>query len=126
MGRRRLLPGLAAPALWLLAGLAPSTAAPVEGAAAWRLLVGNTVVATTAGGSYTDYFEPDGGIRHLDADGRTSGQWTLDGDTVCLDFPDDDDRVCLKPRVDGASGTFRDPGGVEDAFTILPGNAKGL
>jgi hypothetical protein len=114
--------------LAVLMSLAPvsSLAAPLEGAAAWAALIGNTVVTGTNGGGTTDYFAPDGSIRRLDQDGRTSGGWSVEGDSVCLDFPDDDDRICVKPRVDGTTGTFRDPDGHEDAFTILPGNAKGL
>jgi hypothetical protein len=103
-----------------------TSAEAAEGADAWKALVGNTIVATTHGGGYTDYFGEDGTIRRRDQDGATSGHWSVEGDTVCLDFPDDDDRVCVHPRVDGAAGAFRDADGVEDAFTILPGNAKGL
>jgi hypothetical protein len=125
LSRRTLQRTISATGLVLL-GLARAEAEPAEGAAAWKALVGNTIVARTKTGGYTDYFTEDGGIRHLDQDGRTSGHWSLEGDAVCLDYPDDDDRVCVQPRVDGASGSFRDPDGGEDPFTILPGNAKGL
>ena len=121
--------------LSVLAYLAVLAAAParaddaqlLQGAAAWGKIVGNTVVAKTgAGASYTDFYGTDGTVRHRDGDGATSGQWTEQGDGVCFDYPDDDDRVCVKVTVTGATGTFMDPDGATDAFTILPGNAKGL
>lgn len=100
--------------------------AKLEGAAAWQALVGNTVVATTKGGSYTEFYAPGGGVRRLDGDGATTGRWTQADDGVCLDYPDDDDRICLHVTVEGASGTFTDPDGTADRFEILTGNAKNL
>ena len=112
----------------LMLGTAPSRSqdAKLEGAAAWQKLVGNTAVVTTKGGCYTEFYEPDGNIRRMDADGATKGQWAQDGAQVCFDYPDDDDHVCLRATVQGASGSFTDPDGTADPFQILPGNAKTL
>lgn len=112
----------------LMLGTVPARAedAKLEGAAAWQKLVGNTAVVTTKGGSYTEFYEPNGNLRRIDADGATKGQWAQDGAQVCFDYPDDDDRVCLRVAVQGASGSFTDPDGTADTFQILPGNAKTL
>lgn len=100
--------------------------AALAGPAAWQKLVGNTVVVTTKGGSYTEFYEADGTLRRLDGDGPASGRWSQDGDRVCFDYPDDDDRVCLQVSVQGPSGRFTDADGTGDAFQILPGNARSL
>ena len=112
----------------LMFGTAPGRAedAKLEGAAAWQKLVGNTAVVTTKGGSYTEFYEPSGDLRRVDADGATKGQWVQDGEQVCFDYPDDDDHVCLRVTVQGSSGSFTDPDGTADTFQILPGNAKTL
>jgi hypothetical protein len=113
----------------LLLGTAASRAedAKLEGAAAWQKLVGNTAVVTTkSGSSYTEFYDADGNLRRMDADGATKGQWAQDGDKVCFDYPDDDDRICLHVTTEGSSGIFTDPDGVTDTFQILPGNAKAL
>lgn len=128
MTRPSLVPVLAC--LVALAAAAPCRAddvAPLKGAAAWQKLVGNTVVArTSTGASYTDYYAADGTVRHQDGDGSADGQWRADGDAVCFDYPDDDDRFCVQVTVAGATGTFADAGGATDTFTILPGNARHL
>lgn len=112
----------------LVLGIAQARAqeTKLEGAAAWQKLVGNTAVVTTKGGSYTEFYEADGDLRRIDADGATKGKWTQDADQVCFDYPDDDDHVCLHVAVDGSSGRFTDTDGTVDAFEILPGNAKAL
>lgn len=118
--------GAAAAAALLWASSAAAEDAKLDGAAAWQALVGNTVVATTKTGSYTEFYEPGGAIRRVDADGATKGQWTQDGPKVCFDYPDDDDHVCLNVAVQGSSGRFTDADGTADTFQILPGNAKNL
>ena len=115
-----------AAALLCQAASAHAEDATLEGAAAWRTLVGNTVVATTKNGSYTEYYAPDGAVRRLDRDGATAGRWTQADDGVCLDYPDDDDRICLRVTVRGSLGAFTDADGTADRFEILAGNAKDL
>ena len=107
-------------------GAAVAEEAKLEGTAAWQKLAGNTVVTTTKARSYTEFYEPGGVIRRVDADGATRGQWSQDGDRVCFDYPDDDDHVCLRVAVQGDTGTFTDADGTADVFQILPGNAKNL
>jgi hypothetical protein len=126
MVRLRSLPALACLAVLAIVP-ADADDAMLQGAAAWQKLVGNTVVARTGtGASYTDYYAPDGTVRHQDGDGATTGTWKQNGDAVCFDYPDDDDSVCLKLEVTGTAGSFTDSGGATDTFAILPGNAKGL
>ena len=103
---------------------APS--ALLTGAAAWQALVGNTIVADTRAGNYTEFFLADGSVMHLDQDGRTTGTWVLKDAKVCFDYPEDDDHICTDLEVAGSKGAFIDPDGSRDAFQILPGNAKKL
>ena len=103
-----------------------STPPGLTGAPAWQALVGNTVVADTRVGSYTEYYGPDGTVRHLDKDGKTDGKWALQGEKICFDFADDDDRVCTALELSGSKGAFVDADGSRDTFTVLPGNAKNL
>ena len=103
-----------------------SAPAGLTGAPAWQALVGNTVVADTRAGSYTEFYAPDGTVRHLDKDGKTDGKWVLQGEKICFDFADDDDRVCTALELSGSKGAFVDADGSRDTFTVLPGNAKNL
>lgn len=112
----------------------PPAAAPTEapqpsalkGAAAWQQLVGNTVVAQGRGGGYTEYYAADGAVQHLDSDGKSSGKWSVEGDKICFDFPEEDDRSCVEVESDGKTGTFTDEDKSRDTFTVLPGDAKHL
>ncbi|MDX7950167.1 hypothetical protein P7D22_03115 [Lichenihabitans sp. Uapishka_5] len=112
----------------MLLGITTSRAqeATLNGSAAWQKLVGNTVVVTTKGGSYTEFYAPDGTLRRLDGDGATTGRWNQDGTQVCFDYPDDDDHACLQVSVAADTGHFTDADGTADAFEILPGNPKAL
>ncbi len=140
MAASSILPALTA-ALWLGAsagasaqsgpavapGPALSTAARLVGAAAFALMVGNSIAGTTPDGPYTQFFQADGTVRHSDRDGVQSGRWRLDGPQVCLAFPDDDEdcrRIEVDP--DGGHGAFVDSDGAIYRFDILPGNALGL
>ena len=100
--------------------------AKTEGAAAWKALVGNTIVTTSKSGAYTEFYGPDGAVLHVDSDGKSKGTWTLQGEKVCFDFPDEDDHSCVTMQVTGATGVFTDTDGSKDVFDILPGNAKNL
>ncbi len=107
----------------------PASAATPEkqtGAAAWAAIVGNTIEGKVAGQDFSDYFDKGGGVRHVDQNGLSSGTWTLQGDKVCLDYPDDDERSCMSFEVAGTSGTALDDDGNRIRFTIEPGNSKGL
>lgn len=116
-----------APAAETTVPASPAAPAPkLTGAAAWQLLVGNTVVAQSHDGGYTEFFAPDGVVKHLDRDGKATGTWTLQGDKVCFDFPDEDDRSCVQVEVTGQKGAFVDEDKARDTFDVLPGNAKGL
>ncbi|MCW6509102.1 hypothetical protein [Lichenifustis flavocetrariae] len=119
--------------LTIFAGFLPTQVAAedapppsIDGSAAWQTLIGNTIIVTSKAGSYMEYFEPDGTIRHVDQDGKAVGRWTFGDGKVCLDFPDEDDRTCVTPHVSGTTGTFADQDGGTDQFEILPGNPKGL
>ena len=105
---------------------APADAPALKGPAAWHLLVGNTVVAEAHSGGYTEYYNSDGSLTHLDKDGRSSGKWSIEGQKVCFDFPDEDDRSCVEVETDGKTGTFTDEDAARDTFQVLPGDAKGL
>jgi hypothetical protein len=108
------------------ASSADAPAAKLTGAAAWQQLVGNTVVAEARSGGYTEFYGTDGAVIHLDKDGKAKGRWTLEGDKVCFDFPEEDDRSCVNVSLDGRKGAFVDEDASQDTFTLLPGNAKAL
>ncbi len=101
-------------------------AAKLTGAAAWQQLVGNTVVAEARAGGYTEFYAADGAVVHLDKDGKAKGRWTLQGDKVCFDFPEEDDRSCVSVELEGSKGAFVDEDATRDTFTLLAGNAKAL
>lgn len=109
---------------------APAVSVPaigkVKGAAAWQLLVGNTVIAKSHDGGYTEFYASEGAVQHLDRDGKATGKWSLKGEKVCFDFPEEDDRSCVDIEVDGQKGVFIDEDATRDTFDLLPGNAKNL
>ena len=115
-----------APAADAPAPAASATPGKLTGAAAWQLLVGNTAVAQSHDGGYTEFFAPDGVVKHLDRDGKATGKWTLQGEKVCFDFADEDDRSCVQVEVTGQKGAFIDEDKARDTFDVLTGNAKGL
>lgn len=104
---------------------APAGAA-LSGAAAWEALKGNTILGKVAGEDFSDYFDPGGAVRHVDGNGQSAGTWAVQGDKVCLDFPEDDERSCLAFEVTGSTGTAVDDDGTPLRFTVEPGNSKGL
>lgn len=108
------------------AALADSAAPTLSGAAAWTVLKGNTILGKAAGEDFSDYFDPDGAVRHVDGNGLSAGTWSLQGDKVCLDFPEDDERTCLAFEVTGGAGTAVGDDGTPLRFTVEPGNSKGL
>ena len=97
----------------------------LTGAAAWARVVGNTVTGTTPDGPYSELFAADGGLTIVDSDGKAGGRWELKGDRICTRV-DDEDEECRSLEVQGAAGAFVDENGSRYAFTILPGNPKGL
>ncbi len=105
---------------------APATPGKLSGAAAWAVLVGNTISGKIAGEDFSDYFDPGGAVRHVDGNGLSAGTWSLQGDKVCLDFPDDDERSCLTLEVEGSAGTALDDDGTPIRFAVETGNSKGL
>ncbi len=118
---------LAGAGLWgAAADTAPPAPATLSGAAAWAAIKGNTVAGKAAGEDFSDYFDPGGAVRHVDGNGLSAGTWALQGDKVCLDFPDDDERTCLFFEVTGAAGTAVGDDGTPMRFTVEPGNSKGL
>ena len=103
-----------------------AVATKAKGLAAWQRLTGNTAVAESRAGGYTEFYAPDGVVKHLDRDGRSTGKWSLQGEKVCFDFPEEDDRSCVDVEIDGQKGVFIDEDATKDTFDLLPGNAKNL
>ena len=112
------------------AAVAADSVAPagvaLSGAAAWEAIKGNTILGKVAGEDFSDYFDPGGAVRHVDGNGQSAGTWAVQGDKVCLDFPEDDERSCLSFEVTGATGTAVDDAGTPLRITVEPGNTKGL
>ncbi len=107
-------------------GAATPPSGPLTAAAAWVRVVGNTIVGTTPDGPYTEFFAPDGSVTHFDQDGKVGGALALQGPDLCIPLPDEEGDDCRFVEVDGQKGAFVDRDGNRYAFSILPGNAKGL
>ena len=83
-------------------------------------------MAASRTGDYTEFYASDGTVKHLDRDGKATGKWSLEGDKVCFEFPEEDDRSCVTVQVEGTKGAFVDEDAAKDSFDIMPGNAKNL
>lgn len=107
-------------------GASAPTADKRTGLAGWEALKGNTITGRSASATYSEYFDPAGAVRLVDADGLSTGTWTVQNNKVCFDFPDDDEHSCTAFEVTGTSGTATEDDGSVLRFDILPGNSKGL
>lgn len=108
------------------AAAAPPPPDSVTGTAAWDRLKGNTITGKASGQTFSEFFDPAGGVRYVDKDGLSTGTWTLQSAKVCFDFPEDDDRSCSTFTIKGAAGFSVDDDGETMHFSIEPGNSKGL
>ena len=141
---------LAVPALLLAAAAAgpalgqapPPAEAPADqpqkprrltGVEAWNTLIGNSATGRTKEGTRTDYYAPDGTIKTLIGSELKTGKWRLDGEKVCLEYPqsdedddDEDDETCYKVTITGNYVIFLDDDGEGWRLRIVPGNPKDL
>lgn len=106
----------------------PSPAQAIEGHAAVERLLGNTMTGTSGGVAYFAYYDKSGTVKMQRGGEIASGQWSSDGETLCEEFPDDDDETCytVKLAPDGMKGTMTDGDGTAYAIEILPGNPQKL
>jgi hypothetical protein len=100
----------------------------LEGHAAVDRLVGNTMTGTSGGVAYFAYYDRGGTVKMERGKEVASGQWSRDGESLCEEFPDDDDETCymIKLDPDGVKGTMTDADGTEYGIEILPGNPRKL
>jgi hypothetical protein len=100
----------------------------LEGHAAVDRLIGNTMTGISDGVPYFAYYESGGTVKMQRGKEVASGQWSRDGESLCEEFPDDDDETCytIKLDPDGMKGTMTDADGTQYGIEILPGNPQKL
>jgi hypothetical protein len=106
----------------------PVPAPPAPGSAILPAIAGNSLRAAGGkGGSLVLYFQTNGTVKQLDDDATTAGKWALRGETLCMEFPDEDeDETCYSISVTGTSATLTDEDGSTRRYDILEGNANNL
>ena len=107
---------------------APSPSAPgkLAGRAAIEKLLGNTMTGTIEGAPYFAYYDKDGTVRMQVGSDTTTGKWTIDGDNLCEEYPDDEDETCYHLDIDDTGAVMTDEDGTAYKIEILPGNPKKL
>ena len=111
--------------LTLAALLAVSTPAFAEsmatGAEISAAISGNTVQGSMSdSGAYTEFYAADGSIKGKDY----SGEWTVEGDTMCFCYGDAPD--CWNVRLKGDAVTWVQDGEDGGTGTIIAGNPDGF
>jgi hypothetical protein len=96
------------------------------GRAAIDKLIGNTMSGTAQGSPYFAFYDKDGTVRMQIGGDLQSGKWTIDGDDLCEEFPDDEDETCYHLELEGNSGVMTDEDGTAYKIEIIPGNPKKL
>ena len=106
----------------------PSSDQDIEGHAAVEKVIGNTMTGTADGVPYFAYYETTGTVKMQRGGEVASGQWSRDRESLCEEFPDDDDETCYTIRLDagGMKGTMTDTDGTAYTIEILPGNPQKL
>ena len=104
---------------------APTPAAKLSGIAAWNAIIGNTITGKKDGDDFDYYVKADGTIVWLDDGDIETGKWALEGEKICVTFPDED-KECYKISMDGDVINFLDDDGSGFRGTLLKGNPKKL
>jgi hypothetical protein len=112
---------------------APAPAAPPAASAsktltageAWLSIVGNTLTGKVDGEVVYEYYRKDGTLTLMEGSELTKGKWTLEGEKVCLKYPDEDKECHLVSRT-GDEVTLIDAKGNGLRLKLLPGNPKNL
>jgi hypothetical protein len=104
----------------------PSALAKLTGHAAIERLIGNTMTGTADGEPYFAFYDKDGTVKMQRGGDVSTGKWSIDGDDLCEEYPDDEDETCYKLELDGDSGVMTDEDGTAYKIEIIPGNPKKL
>ena len=104
---------------------ARAPAAKLSGIAAWNAIIGNTISGKKDGDDFDYYVKADGTIVWLDDGDIETGTWALEGEKICVTFPDED-KECYKISMDGDVINFLDDDGSGFRGTLLKGNPKKL
>jgi len=105
---------------------APSPSGKLSGKAAIEALIGNTMTGNADGVPYFAFYVRDGTVTMKRGAEVTSGKWSIAGDDLCEEYPDDEDESCYKLELDGMSGIMTDEDGTPYKVEILPGNPEKL
>jgi hypothetical protein len=104
----------------------PPALGKLTGHAAIERLIGNTMTGTADGQPYFAFYDKDGTVKMQRGGDVSTGKWSIDGDDLCEEYPDDDDETCYKLELDGDSGVMTDEDGTVYKIEIIPGNPKKL
>ncbi|SEE15455.1 hypothetical protein SAMN05444161_4991 [Rhizobiales bacterium GAS191] len=106
----------------------PSPSAPtkITGKAAIEALIGNTMTGSADGTPYLAFYAKDGTVTMKRGGEVSSGKWSINGDDLCEEYPDDEDESCYKLELDGTAGVMTDEDGTPYKIEILPGNPEKL
>ena len=107
---------------------APGQVTPgqVTGRAAIDKVIGNTMSGTIENEAYFAYYDKDGTVRMLVGGNVSHGKWSIDGNNLCEEFPDDEDETCYHFQIDDAGGIMTDEDGTDYKIEIIKGNPKKL
>jgi hypothetical protein len=101
-------------------------AAKLVGVAAWKELVANSITGKEDGKTLVEYYAPDGTAKSMLDNEISTGKWALVGETICFQYPDDNEMECFRLEVAGNTATFTDQKGSGTCYEIVKGNPKGL
>jgi hypothetical protein len=87
----------------LLAAATVSTAA-----ADWKALKGDEITALLSGNtvkssSFTEFYASDGTVRGVEGGEKYSGSWRIEGDKLCVHFPQFNYKDCMTVQKDGTA-----------------------
>jgi hypothetical protein len=103
----------------------PAPDKTITGAEAWLSIVGNTVTGKVEGEVIFEYYRKDGTLTLLEGDEITKGKWSLEGEKVCLRYPDED-KDCQTVTLAGDEVTFMRKNKTGYRLKVLNGNPKNL
>jgi len=100
-------------------GGSEQTSQMLSGAEIREVIAGNTVVGSMADGTeYAEFYAADGTVRGADY----TGDWTIDGDRMCFDYPAGE--TCYRVAVEGDTVSWMIDGEVKGTGTLREGNPK--
>lgn len=107
------------------AAASPPADKTMTGAEAWLTLIGNTVTGKIDGEVIFEHYRKDGTLSLLEGSEITRGKWSLEGESVCFKYPDED-KDCQTISRTGDEVVFKRKDKSGYRLTVLAGNPKNL